>query len=92
MGTYIDKAFFLFMGIWMLYFNISVPIDVAYILAGIIILFVSYYFDGRKNYMVMNIVYGIELLAAFIFAKGIEIRFETISGRESSTEDARSFP
>ncbi|MCI7067839.1 MAG: histidine kinase [Butyrivibrio crossotus] len=71
MGTYIDKAFFLFMGIWMLYFNISVPIDVAYILAGIIILFVSYYFDGRKNYMVMNIVYGIELLAAFIFAKGI---------------------
>ena len=57
MGIYIDKFFLFLAGTWLLYNNVVIPVDVAYLLSGVIILFISFYFDTVKNITAMNIVY-----------------------------------
>ena len=71
MGIYIDKFFLFLAGTWLLYNNVVIPVDVAYLLSGVIILFVSFYFDTVKNITAMNIVYISEIIAGLFFPKAI---------------------
>ena len=71
MGIYIDKFFLFLAGTWLLYNNVVIPVDVAYLLSGVIILLVSFYFDTVKNITAMNIVYISEIIAGLFFPKAI---------------------
>lgn len=71
MGIYIDKFFLFLAGTWLLYNNVVIPVDVAYLLSGVIILLVSFYFDTVKNITAMNIVYISEIIAGLFFPKTI---------------------